>query len=439
MYPFSLKLLWSPIIDGLHIPKIGPRKTWVILAQSTVALVLASIGFLFDDLVDAKNIVAITALYFLLIFMVTVQDISVDGWALTLLSDDVLGAAANMQTMGQLIGSFSWNIYFSLVIDKTTYPIYIKYWSIVYLISTVLVLVFVKEKVLDGVKNSFSNLLVCFKNLFRLFTLRSIRWWILVCLTCKIAFAPHGEALMLKLRDRCVEKKLFSSISMIMKPISLAINFFLIKFTMKRPLGTLLYGYPLYQVCSCASALLVWKAEELVANDTIFYYILFYDIVKSCTASAFYLSASGFHYTIADPLMGGVYMTLLNSLFNMGGSWVETSSLKFLGIFDDQIEKNKTHCEKYKQEDFVDDGIYQYSGWDSYFYLAIIAFSVGTIWYAIFFKIIKKIEKFPIDDWRLPENRKGEKITDEEGADLYSTAKDSEKQEKINYIQKKKK
>ena len=37
------------------------------------------------------------------------------------------------------------------------------------------------------------------------------------------------------------------------------------------------------------------------------------DIIKSCTASAFYLSASGFHYTIADPLMGGVYMTLLNS------------------------------------------------------------------------------------------------------------------------------
>ena len=87
-------------------------------------------------------------------------------------------------------------------------------------------------------------------------------------------------------------------------------------------------------------------------------------------------------------------------VFNMGGMWVETSSLKFLGIFDDQIEKNKTHCEKYKKEDFVDDGIYQYSGWDSYFYLAIIAFTVGTIWYAIFFKIIKKIEKFPIDDWR---------------------------------------
>ena len=31
---------------------------------------------------------------------------------------------------------------------------------------------------------------------------------------------------------------------MIMKPISLCINVILIKFTMKRPLGTLLYGYP---------------------------------------------------------------------------------------------------------------------------------------------------------------------------------------------------
>ena len=41
-----------------------------------------------------------------------------------------------------------------------------------------------------------------------------------------------------------VTKCFWTLTSMIMKPISLAINFFLIKFTMKRPLGTLLYGYP---------------------------------------------------------------------------------------------------------------------------------------------------------------------------------------------------
>ena len=49
----------------------------------------------------------------------------------------------------------------------------------------------------------------------------------------------------------------------------------------------------LYQVCSCASALLVWKAEELVANDTIFYYILFYDRViqvhSNVETSAYFL------------------------------------------------------------------------------------------------------------------------------------------------------
>ena len=64
---------------------------------------------------------------------------------------------------------------------------------------------------------------------------------------------------------------------------------------------------------TCASAVLVRYAEHLVATDQMFMWLLFYDIIKSCAGSAFYLSASAFHFVIGDPLMGGVYMTLLNS------------------------------------------------------------------------------------------------------------------------------
>ena len=68
-------------MDALHTKKIGLRKSWVVLAQSIIATMLATISFMFDDLAKDRNIAAIAAFYFVLIFMLSIQDISVDGKA----------------------------------------------------------------------------------------------------------------------------------------------------------------------------------------------------------------------------------------------------------------------------------------------------------------------------------------------------------------------
>ena len=57
------------------------------------------------SLIDAANITPIAALLFGCIFLITVQDIAVDGWCLTLLTEDCVGAAANCQVVGQGQGS----------------------------------------------------------------------------------------------------------------------------------------------------------------------------------------------------------------------------------------------------------------------------------------------------------------------------------------------
>ena len=56
----------------------------------------------------------------------------------------------------------------------------------------------------------------------------------------------------------------------------------------------------------------------------------------------------------------------------MGGQWVETVSLKFIGMIDDDMVKNKTYCDKYNDENYESDGIYLYQEWDSYYYLGKI-------------------------------------------------------------------
>lgn len=39
-YPYSLKLLWSPIVDSIFSPKLGRRKSWIVPIQTIVGMML---------------------------------------------------------------------------------------------------------------------------------------------------------------------------------------------------------------------------------------------------------------------------------------------------------------------------------------------------------------------------------------------------------------
>ena len=114
-------------------------------------------------------------MYFLIIGMVTVQDISVDGWACSLLSQEYVGMTANLQLGGQLIGAFSWNIYFSFLDETIGYVSFLKYVSLIYLITTVLVLIFVKDTS-ESENNSWQSVAASYTNIFKLLSLRPIIW-----------------------------------------------------------------------------------------------------------------------------------------------------------------------------------------------------------------------------------------------------------------------
>lgn len=43
-YPYSLKLLWSPIVDSIFSPKLGRRKSWIIPIQTIVGIMFWWLG-----------------------------------------------------------------------------------------------------------------------------------------------------------------------------------------------------------------------------------------------------------------------------------------------------------------------------------------------------------------------------------------------------------
>ncbi|KAL7464023.1 hypothetical protein ACHAXS_004365 [Conticribra weissflogii] len=153
-WPFSLKLLWAPIVDACFSRRFGRRKSWLVPVQLVAGLLMVGgSGFVERELGlgssvagdvfaggaadrtrllpqrpsqspqragDAMhlptnpssspppllNIRGPTLYFFALYFLMATQDIAVDGWALTLLSKKNRGKGPICNSIGQNIGYF---------------------------------------------------------------------------------------------------------------------------------------------------------------------------------------------------------------------------------------------------------------------------------------------------------------------------------------------
>ncbi|CAL1136565.1 unnamed protein product [Cladocopium goreaui] len=109
-YPFSLKILWAPIVDAAYFPRFGRRKTWLIPTQLAIGVVMVVLSGSLDSLlfVEEPQIKSLTCLFFLLYLLCATQDIAVDGWALAILRKENVSYAATCNAIGQTLGYAAW-------------------------------------------------------------------------------------------------------------------------------------------------------------------------------------------------------------------------------------------------------------------------------------------------------------------------------------------
>jgi len=102
-WPFSLKLLWAPLVDSVYLPAFGRRKSWLVPTQYLIGIFMfmlscsSSVDEITKPAVDGTadttvniDIPLLTGMFFVLNFLAATQDIAVDGWALTMLSRHVV-------------------------------------------------------------------------------------------------------------------------------------------------------------------------------------------------------------------------------------------------------------------------------------------------------------------------------------------------------------
>jgi MFS transporter, PAT family, beta-lactamase induction signal transducer AmpG len=86
-FPYICKFLWSPLIDNFSLSRLGRQRSWMIMSQFILLVLIASMGLFSPQL----NIVLIAAMSFAIALFSATQDIVIDAYRRELLTDSQLG------------------------------------------------------------------------------------------------------------------------------------------------------------------------------------------------------------------------------------------------------------------------------------------------------------------------------------------------------------
>lgn len=399
-WPFSLKLLWAPIVDSLFWRKLGRRKSWLVPVQLCIGIFMLVLSrsvnsLLTDDPTTGTkpDIQLLTFIFLMLNFLAATQDIAVDGWALTMLSRRNVGYASTCNTAGQTAGFFIGNVIF-LALESTDFsnkylrsannqkptgivPFdeFLYYCGIVFLVVTILVALIKGEKNSSQIirtgteesdldaevsirltrrKNSDANIpssansdngngedqiekeltiKETYTLLYKIMKLPSFKLFAVVLLTCKMGFSAPDAVSGLKLVEAGVHKENLALLAVPMVPLQIILPWVISRMTCgPRPLDLAIKAYPYRLLFGFIFPLVVyWTPSVKLPDGTFpFYYYLTLILVYALhqiTVYSIFVSMMAFHAAISDPSIGGTYMTLLNTIANLGGNWPSTFSL----------------------------------------------------------------------------------------------------------------
>jgi PAT family acetyl-CoA transporter-like MFS transporter 1 len=115
-----------------------------------------------------------------------------------------------------------------------------------------------------------------------------------------------------------------------------------------------------------------------------------------------------FNAQISDPKIGGTYMTLLNTLNNLGGNWPVTLFLSITDYFNKKncIAKGTQTilgtCNSKHEEELCKAGgdVCEYVI-DGYYISVAVCTVIGLLWYRIFYSRVQYFQKIPRNEWKV--------------------------------------
>ncbi|KAH9988800.1 acetyl-coenzyme A transporter 1-domain-containing protein [Russula compacta] len=344
-YPYSLKLLWSPIVDAVYFPSVGRRKSWIIPMQIIIGSMMLWMSFTVQELMDTatEHVIKLTFVFTTLVLIAATQDIAVDGWALTLLSENNLSYASTCQTIGLNTGYFaSFTVFMALnseaFSEKWGIPLlslstYLRFWSLVCFSVTIWLLFFQKERkeITRGEDTSIAGV---YKTIWSIMKLKHVQATLLVHLFAKIGWAAHDAATSLKIVEKGLGKEDLAVAVLIDFPFQIIGGYLAARWSRgDRPLRPWIWAFWPRLGFALIGAIIVWRFPKPPISTWFFVFLVLQTVLGSFASTIQFVGISAFHTRISDPVIGGTYMTLLNTFANLGGTWPKYFVLKAVDFF----------------------------------------------------------------------------------------------------------
>ncbi|KAG5890265.1 hypothetical protein JTB14_014911 [Gonioctena quinquepunctata] len=437
-WPFSLKLLWAPLVDAIFSTRIGRRKTWLIPTQYLIGgfmLLLSShVNRWLGDNGTEPNIEVLTLLFFSLNFLAATQDIAVDGWALTMLKKNNVGHASTCNSVGQTTGFFLSYVVFMALESPTfcnqylrdvpekegivTLPGFLYFWGIVFLVTTSLVAVLKKEIEPQNLDNSViihdRDIKTAYISLKDILKLRSVQTLVIILLTSKVGFSSTDSVMALKLVEAGIPKERLGLLAIPLIPLQLALPLVIARYTTgPRPLDIYLKAIPYRLAFGFVAAFMVWITPKVVPDASqglpFFYVILLlvcYALHQVCVYCMF-VAIMAFFAKISDSSVGGTYMTLLNTLSNLGGNWPAILALYFVDPLtwkqcEGGVESIDNTCRNtVEKEVCISKGGKCVTVLDGFYVETVICSAIGILWLWWGARKVRYIQTLSESAWKL--------------------------------------
>ncbi|KAL8694243.1 MAG: hypothetical protein Q9218_001069 [Villophora microphyllina] len=351
-YPYSLKILWSPIVDAVWSSRLGRRKSWILPIQTCSGFGMIYLGSRIKDMMvsagatDGSGVWSFTGWWFFLVFLCATQDIAVDGWALTLLSLPNLSYASTAQTVGLTAGHFlSYTVFLAFnspdfanrwfrstpsEVGVMTLGGYLTFWGWSYLIVTLGLAMLKRE---DKTREK-SSIMEVYRSMIGILKLKNIQSIIIVHLIAKIGFQANDGVTNLKLLDKGFSQEDLALTVLIDFPFEISLGYYAGRWSTIYPamhvwcwafVGRLIAAIIAQGVVMLfpVQGVTTWYLITVIASH----------IFSTFTNTVMFVAISAFHAKISDPLIGGTYMTLLATVSNLGGTFPRFFILKLVDYF----------------------------------------------------------------------------------------------------------
>ncbi|CAH1738886.1 unnamed protein product [Aphis gossypii] len=226
-WPYSLKMLWAPLVDALYVQKMGRRKSWLIPVQYLIGGCFIYMGKNIDEWLPETGKPDVLKLFYVVFFvqtLVATQDIVVDAWALTMLKKNNVVYASNCNLVGAMLGIMINSLFLTVFTSEDFCNKYLRFapakgglvtnaylfycWAVLFILITTSIIIFKKEKD-NRLEVNYVKLNIIQNYLLVLDILKIPSIWVLTIalLTTEIGFAATSQSLItLKLIDAGLPK-----------------------------------------------------------------------------------------------------------------------------------------------------------------------------------------------------------------------------------------